>query len=203
MEVAIERDDALATRRTTCESHRGRCCFRTAIHQAHSLTTRYAFRNRLGQLHFARSRSTEGCPVAGNRSKGRGDCRMSVTQNDGSITLDEIDVALSLDIFDVGAFATSNDVRLAADCLECANRRVHTTWNDLRRALEQLMIRRNSRADARRRSAALGDATLWVAVRDRADGHRARSANQRAKYVRMMSAPARFTAVSCSIATPS
>jgi hypothetical protein len=57
---------------------------------------------------------------------------MSVTQNDGTITLNEIDVGLSLDVFDVGPFATSNDVRLAANCLECTNRRVHSTWNDLR-----------------------------------------------------------------------
>jgi hypothetical protein len=57
---------------------------------------------------------------------------MGVTQNDGAITLDEIDVALSLDIFDVGAFTTSYDIWLTANCLECANRRVHSTWNDLR-----------------------------------------------------------------------
>ena len=128
---------------------------------------------------------------------------MSVAQDDGAITLHEVDVALAFDILDERTLTACDHVWFSADGAERANRRVHSAGDHPSRAFEQRVIRRNASTDARGRGAAFGDATLRVAIRNRAGRHCARSANHRAKYVRMMSAPARLTAVNCSIATPS
>jgi hypothetical protein len=47
---------------------------------------------------------------------------MSMTQNNGAITLHEIDVSLALNINDVSAFTSGNDVRLTAYRLKRAYR---------------------------------------------------------------------------------
>src|SRR5262249_18737102 len=77
---------------------------------------------------------------------------------------------------DVAALGASDEVRGAADGAERAHRRVHATRDDCLGALEPRLV---------------------------ALGHHSLSASSRAKYVRMMSAPARLTAVMCSSATAS
>src|SRR5690606_34689466 len=73
-----------------------------------------------------------------------------------------------------------------------------------RRAGEELVVGGDTGTHAHGRGAAGRDATVGIAERDHAGPRPAvRSANQRVKYVTIRSAPARFTAVSCSSATES
>ncbi|MEY2775857.1 MAG: hypothetical protein RL218_1082, partial [Actinomycetota bacterium] len=50
-----------------------------------------------------------------------------MTQDDGAITLHEIDVSLAFDVFNEGTLTARDDVGLASNRAECANRRVHST----------------------------------------------------------------------------
>ena len=59
VEVAGERDDAVATGRPSCQPHRRAGGLGTGVHESHPLATRHPLADRLGELHLAWRRRTE------------------------------------------------------------------------------------------------------------------------------------------------
>ena len=171
MEVAAEDDDALASRRTARETHRGARCFGTAVHEAHLLATGDTRRDRLGQLHLTWCRRTERRSVGCRRAQRRGDGRMGMTEDDRAVALDEVDVPVALDVPHVGAFRACDDVRRSTDCLERADRTVDSTGNRARRTFVELCVRADTRTRAQRRHATRGATRGFVAKRNRCGRH--------------------------------
>ena len=70
---------------------------------------------------------------------GGSDCRMSVAQNHGAPGADVVDVAIAVDVEQVGALRPLREEGFAADRFEGAYRRVHAARGDALRAFEQIL----------------------------------------------------------------
>ena len=114
-------------------------------------------------------------PLRRRGGDGRRDRRVGVAEDDRAVALHQIDVAPALDVPDVRALGAVDDVRRAADGLEGSDAGVDAAGDDPAAAFEELGV----------------------------GAHCCVSANQRARYVRITSAPARLIAVRCSTATVS
>ena len=140
MKVSVKGNDSLATCCSTSKTHCCTRCLGAAVHQSNTFATWHSFADCFCQFHFARRWCAKGRSVTSSVNQCSSNCRMRVTQNYCAITLHQVDVAISLYINNVCSFATSNDVRLTANRLECANRRVHSTGNDICRALIKRVV---------------------------------------------------------------
>ena len=102
-------------------------------------------RDLLGELHLPRRRGAVRRAVGGGSADRRRDRRMGVAEDHRPVALHEIDVAPPFDVEDVGALGPGDDVRLAADRLEGADRRVDPAGDGCRRPGEQCVVRRHPR----------------------------------------------------------
>ncbi len=202
MEVSVEDDHPVATRVSTGETNRRRGRLGARVHEPHPLTRRHALSHRLGEFHLAGRWSAVG-GAGGRGLADRGDHgRMGMTEDDRPVTLDEVDVLVSLDVPDARALGSRHHIRTTTDRGERADRRVDPTRDRRHRSREHRVVVSEAGAHAQRRGAAGRLATRRIAIRD----HRkppAPSANHRVAYDRITSAPARRIEVRCSSITAS
>ncbi len=166
VEVAVERHDAIATSEPAGEPDGGARGFSPGVHQPRLLAAGDPCRDLLGELHLPWCRSAVRRAVGGGSPDRRGDRRMGVTEDHGAVALHEVDVATTLDVEHVRPLGTGDDVRLATDRLEGADRRVDATGDRRRRPGEQRVVGRNPAAGADDRVASGGRTGARVAVRN-------------------------------------
>ena len=131
MEVAVERDDAVAAGEPAGESYCGAGRLGARVHQTDPLAARHALADRLGELHLAWCGRTVRGPVRRGRGQRPGDRRMGVTQDHRAVALHQVDVAPALDVEDVRAVGAGDEVRPSADRGESTDRGVDPARNRL------------------------------------------------------------------------
>ena len=166
VEVAVEDHHARTTRRTTRETYRGRRGFGTRVHEANPLTRRNARGDRFGEFHLTRGGRSVRRAVAGRLAQRLGDRRVGVSEDHRAVTLHEIDVRTTFDVFDPCAVGAGDDVGRTAHGLERTDRRIHTTGYGRLRTFEEGRVRRNTPPGAHDRIASGAHTSIRIAVRD-------------------------------------
>ena len=103
-------------------AHRG---FGAGIHQPHFLDRRNRLDDQLGQFAFGFGRSAKTGAARGGFLHRRDHLRMRVPQDHRSPGADVVDVAIAVDVVQIGAFAALEEDRLAAHAAKRAGRAVH------------------------------------------------------------------------------
>src|SRR5258706_204395 len=196
--VACELDPLRAAGDPPGQAHRRHRGFGPAVHEPHQLAARYALRDRLGQFHLARGGRPVTRAVGGRGSDCGDDGGGRVSEDQRALALPEVGVTVALDIPHVRSFSAPDRVGSPANGTKRPHRRTDAAGDDARGALEHLHVVGEPESAAQRRLAAGRRTAVGVAE----VGHAvSTSASSAARYVRMTSAPARFTAVICSSAT--
>ena len=120
--AAVELDHAVPAGGAAGEAHCAHGGLGPRGDQPDLLAPGHALADGLGQEDLARSGSPEGRPPRRRRRDRRGDDRVGVSEQDGAVGLDEVDVARTLDVGHEGPLAGDDRVGGAADRREGAHR---------------------------------------------------------------------------------
>src|SRR3990172_642574 len=93
-------------------AHRG---FGARVHEPDLLDTRHGLDDQLGQFVLGGGRGAEAGAAADGRVEGRDDCRMAMAEDHRSPRADVIDVAVAVDVPQIGTRAALDNHRLAAN----------------------------------------------------------------------------------------
>ena len=169
VEVAVEDDDPVAPGVPAGQPDRRAGGFGARVHEPDLLAGPDPLADRLRQLHLARRRrAIRRSTCCGVRHRCR-DRRVSVSEDHRSVTLNEVEVLVALDVPHPGALGPRHHIRAATNRRERPDRRVDPTRDHLRRAPEELVVRGQAVAGAHRRRASGGTAAVGIAQRDHAE----------------------------------
>jgi len=124
-----ELHDLRAAGRAAGESHRGHRGLGARRHEPELLEPRDAFAHHFRQLDLAAGGGAVGGARPGRALHGFDDGRIRVPENRCSPRLHVVDIATTVGVEQVGAFAPLGEERFAADRGERPHRRVHTARN--------------------------------------------------------------------------
>jgi hypothetical protein len=127
--AAFELDDAVATGETTGQANGAHGRFGAGADHAYHFHRRYERAHQISHLGFHLGRRAVGQAVFKLLAHRVQDVRVAVAEDHRAPRTDVIDITLVVFVGDVGAFSVLEEQRRAANALERANRRVHTTGN--------------------------------------------------------------------------
>ena len=129
--VARELDDHFAAGESAGESDGAHRRLGAGIDQPHVLDRRDGRDDQFGQFAFGLGRGAEACAAGDRRFEGRDDGRMGVAENHRSPGADVVDVAVAIDIEQIGPRPALEKQRLAADAAERPGRAIHAAGHEL------------------------------------------------------------------------
>ncbi len=135
--AAFELDDAVAAGGTTRQADRRQRGLGAGVDHAHHLARWHQAGDGFGHGHFGRARRTEGQAVVDRLLHRLAHGRVVVADDHRAPGTDVVDVAVAVDVVQVGAIGAFDEERLAADRLERAHRRIDAARQQLLGAGEQ------------------------------------------------------------------
>src|SRR4029079_6148283 len=137
--VARHFDNHLAAGETTGETDRAHRGFRTRVHQAQHLDRRDGRDDQLGQLVFSGGRRAEAERSIDGVVNRRDDLRMLMAKDHWPPGADVVDVAVAIDVEEIGAVGALEDDWFAADPTEGPRGTVHAAGHELLWPLKNLV----------------------------------------------------------------
>ncbi len=174
--AAFEFEDQRPSGRSAGEANRRHRRLRAGVDHSHPLEPGHSRAQVLGHLHLERGRRAVGKPLADRLLDRREYGGVSVTCNHRSPGTDVVEIALALDIPEIGPEGTGGEERLAAHRAEGADGGVDTAGDEALGAREQFLIAHGVLAErkAEKPSAVAADGS-WIPVPPCGSGRSRRS----------------------------
>ena len=139
--AAVDLDDLRATRETPGDAHRGHRRLGAGRHKPQLLQRGHRQADALGEIDFTGGGRAKAGPRRRGGRDGRDDVRIGVPEDERSPGSHEVEVAIAIDILNVGARTAVQEDRRSPDGLEGPNRRVDASGEKLARPLEETLGR--------------------------------------------------------------